>query len=115
VLIGAAACISPFFGRTTLVWLIDAGSFALIIAYAMVALAFLRLRQREPDMARPFRAGRAPLVGWLALGLALAIGLVYLPGSPAALLWPWEWSICLAWAAAGIALWAARKTSQRSQ
>lgn len=115
VLIGAAACISPFFGRTTLVWLIDAGSFALIIAYALVTLAFLRLRRREPAMPRPFRAGRGPWIGWLALGLASAIGLVYLPGSPAALLWPWEWSICLTWAAAGVAFWAIQNRRQPTQ
>jgi amino acid transporter len=111
--IGASACISPLFGRTTLVWLIDAGSFALVIAYALVAISFLRLRQREPDMNRPLRIGRSAFIGWLALALSSAIGLVYLPGSPAALVWPWEWGICLAWSIAGIALYAATKRRGR--
>lgn len=104
--IGIFACLSPLFGRTTLVWLIDAGSFALIISYALVAASFLVLRRREPGMTRPFRAGRGPWIGYLALGLCAALSLVYLPGSPAALLWPWEWGICLAWAVAGALLYA---------
>lgn len=101
VAVGAFACISPLFGRQILVWLIDAGSFALIIAYGLVAVSFLVLRRREPAMTRPFRAGRGNAIGWGALALAFAIGLVYLPGSPAALVWPWEWAICLLWTATG--------------
>ncbi len=101
IAVGAFACISPLFGRQILVWLIDAGSFALIIAYGLVTVSFLVLRRREPAMTRPFRAGRGNAVGWGALALACAIGLVYLPGSPAALVWPWEWAICLLWTATG--------------
>jgi amino acid transporter len=106
IAVGAFACVSPLAGRTILVWLIDAGSFALIIAYALVAASFLRLRRLEPALPRPFRAGAGEAIGWTALALATAIGLVYLPGSPAALVWPWEWGICLAWAALGAAFYA---------
>ncbi len=46
LVIGVAACVSPFFGRTILVWLINAGSFAVVVAYLFVSVAFLVLRQR---------------------------------------------------------------------
>jgi amino acid transporter len=105
IAIGASACISPLFGRQILVWLIDAGSFALIIAYGLVVVSFLVLRRREPQLPRPFRAGHGDAIGWIALLLTLGISLVYLPGSPAALLWPWEWAICLGWTVLGVAFY----------
>jgi amino acid transporter len=105
IAIGAFACLSPFFGRQILIGLIDAGSFALIIAYGLVAVSFLVLRRREPELVRPFRAGRGPAIGYGALLLSVGISLLYLPGSPAALVWPWEWAICLLWALAGLAIY----------
>ena len=58
LLIGSFSCISPLFGRQILIWLIDAGGLAVIIAYGMVAVSFLVLRRREPEMPRPFRAAK---------------------------------------------------------
>jgi amino acid transporter len=113
LLIGFLCCISPFFGRTILVWLIDAGSFAIIIAYAFVAWAFLRLRDREPDMERPFKVKFGKPVGYIALIMSVAIGLVYLPGSPSALVWPYEWAMVLGWALLGVLLyWLAARESR---
>jgi amino acid transporter len=53
-LIGALSVIAPFFGRKMLVWIVDAGSFGVCLAYAMVSLSFLILRKKEPNMARPY-------------------------------------------------------------
>lgn len=93
--IGVLSCISPFFGRTILVWLVDAGSFMVVVAYGMVAFAFLKLRVSEPDMPRPFRVPMGKLVGSLAVVLSIGLGTLYLPGSPAALIWPYEWLMVL--------------------
>ncbi|MFN3239266.1 MAG: APC family permease, partial [Pseudomonadales bacterium] len=93
--IGILSCISPFFGRTILVWLVDAGSFMVVVAYGMVAWAFLKLRYSEPDMPRPFTVPQGKLVGVLALILSIGLGTLYLPGSPAALIWPYEWLMVL--------------------
>ena len=103
--IGMLSCISPFFGRTILVWLVDAGSFAVVIAYGMVALAFLRLRANEPDMPRPFRVRHGVLVGWGALVMSGCLALLYLPWSPAGLIWPYEWAMVLAGALVGLAFY----------
>jgi amino acid transporter len=54
-LIGALSVIAPFFGRKMLVWIVDAGSFGVCLAYAMVSLSFLILRKKEPNMARPYK------------------------------------------------------------
>ncbi len=103
-LIGALSVIAPFFGRPALVWLVDAGGLGIVVAYATVAWSFLVLRRREPEMPRPYLVPAGPVVGWLALVLSIGLALLYLPGSPAALLWPQEWAIVLAWAVLGVLL-----------
>jgi basic amino acid/polyamine antiporter, APA family len=101
----ALSCLAPWFGRPALVWLVDAGSLGVIIAYALVALAFLRLRRREPAMPRPYRVPAGAACGWLAFGLSLALAALYLPPSPSALVWPQEWLLCGVWALAGVLLY----------
>ena len=104
LLTGGLAVIAPLFGRPAMVWLVNAGGLGIVTAYAMVALSFLVLRAREPDMTRPYRVRSGRLVGYLALGLSLALAMLYLPWSPAALAWPEEWLIIIAWCALGYAL-----------
>jgi APA family basic amino acid/polyamine antiporter len=105
LLIGALSVVAPLFGRPALVWLVDAGGLGIVIAYAFVAWSFLVLRKREPDMERPYRVRNGRIVGWLALILSLAIATLYMPGSPAALVWPHEWMIVLAWVLLGAAMY----------
>lgn len=113
LLIGLFSFFAPLFGRQILVWCIDAGGFAVIIAYGIVAASFLVLRRREPEMERPYRLRRGKPVGWLALLLSCALLLVYLPGSPAALIWPYEWLILLGWSLLGLIFWVwARRDGQ---
>ncbi|MEQ8858648.1 MAG: APC family permease [Pseudomonadales bacterium] len=104
VAIGALSCLAPLFGRTVLVWMINAGSFATMVAYLFVPLAFLALRRNEPEMPRPFRVSHPRVVGVGAVVLALALLSAYLPGSPSALLWPYEWAMILVWAVLGVVL-----------
>jgi len=102
IAIGVLSCLAPLFGRTVLVWLINAGSFATIIAYLFVPLAFLALRRKEPELARPFRVRYPRLVGIGGFLLALALIGAYLPGSPSALAWPHEWLTITIWTVLGI-------------
>jgi amino acid transporter len=115
--IGALSCLSPLFGRTILVWLIDAGSFAVVVAYTFVPLAFLVLRRREPDMPRPFRLPAGRFLGTVALLMGCALFTLYLPWSPAALIWPQEWLLVLGWSllGAGFYLYFRRSTAKANQ
>ena len=101
LLIGALSVIAPLFGRPALVWLVDAGGLGIVIAYAFVAWSFLVLRSREPEMPRPYVVRYGRFVGTAALVLSLGIAVLYFPGSPAALVWPHEWLIVLAWVMLG--------------
>ncbi|PXY30054.1 amino acid permease [Prauserella sp. PE36] len=102
--VGGLSVAAPLFGEQMLVWLVDAGSLSIIAAYLMVALSFLVLRRREPDMARPFRVPAGRTVGVLAIVLSLGTGVLFLPGMPAQLIWPWEWVIVGLWWLAGVVL-----------
>jgi basic amino acid/polyamine antiporter, APA family len=102
LLIGAISLVAPFFGREMLIWLVDAGSMSIVIAYLMVAVSFIVLRRREPEMSRPFRVGAGMVVGVIAVLLSLFFFIQYLPGMPAGLIWPPEWLIVLAWWIVGL-------------
>jgi amino acid transporter len=112
VLIGGLSVIGPFFGRPALVWLVDAGGLGIVIAYAMVALSFLRLRKNEPELERPYEVPQGKIVGTLALMVSIGLALLYLPGSPAALVWPQEWLIVILWIALGGILYGVARVRQ---
>ena len=99
--IGLLSCVAPLFGRTILVWLINTGSFAVTIAFLCVAISFLVLRKKEPDMDRPFKVSHPNLVGYGAICLSLGLLSAFFPWSPSALAWPEEWSTLLIWGLLG--------------
>ena len=70
-----------------------------------MAISVLVLRHKEPELERPYRVPFGKVVGWLALVLSIGLGILYLPGSPSALLWPEEWGIVLAWSILGLMLY----------
>lgn len=102
LVIGGLSVLAPLFGRQMLVWLVDAGGINIVVAFFLVSLSFLVLRRREPDMPRPFRVAAGPVVGWAAAGLSLVLAVLYLPGMPAALIWPAEWLIVGLWWLVGL-------------
>jgi amino acid transporter len=93
---------APLLGRQAVIWLADTCSLAIVVAYFLVALSFLRLRRSEPSLARPYRVQYPRLVGYGAVLTALAFITLYLPFSPSRLLWPQEWAIVFAWAGLGL-------------
>ncbi len=81
-----------------------------VVAYVFIALAFLRLREKEPEMMRPFHVPAEKLVGLLALTMSVMLGCLYLPFGPSALVWPYEWAVVIFGALFGLisyiwALW----------
>lgn len=96
-IIGLLATLSPLLGRPALVWLVDAGGLSIVIAYFIVSVSFIVLRKTQPDLERPFRAGKSNLVGIFASILSIGFIILYMPGMPASLVWPYEWLIFGAW------------------
>ncbi len=104
VFIGGLSVLAPLFGRQMLVWLVDAGGISIVVAFFLVAVTFLRLRAREPEMDRPFLVASGRTIGIAAAVLTFGLGLLFLPGMPAALVWPYEWLILGIWWLAGVVL-----------
>ena len=103
--IGVLGTLSPFLGRQALIWFVDAGSLGLMVSYIFVCGSFLLLRYNEPDMPRPYQAPGGKLLGWFGLLSSLLMMSLYLPGMPAALVWPQEWIMVIGWFAAGTLLY----------
>jgi basic amino acid/polyamine antiporter, APA family len=99
--IGILSIFAPLFGRTILVWLVNSGSFAVTIAFLFVAISFLVLRKREPEMPRPFRVSHPRLVGYGAVVLSIGLLSAFLPWSDSALAWPDEWLTITIWVVIG--------------
>ena len=72
-----------------------------MIAYLLVAVSFIVLRRNEPEMVRPFRAAGGLALGLFGVFASICMASLYLPGMPAALIWPQEWAMVLAWFALG--------------
>lgn len=104
LLIGMLSTAAPLLGRKALVWFVDAGSLAIVIAYLFVALSFVVLRVREPNMPRPFKVRSGMLIGVVAVLLSLVMAAMYMPFSPSALV-PVEWALFVAWMGIGLGLY----------
>jgi amino acid transporter len=101
-LIGALSIIAPFAGRKMLVWIVDAGNFGCCVAYCMVAVSFVILRKKMPDMERPYKVYAYKLVGALAIIMSAFMVIMYIiPGSGAALV-PQEWIMVGGWTLLGV-------------
>ncbi len=102
LLIGILSLAAPFFGRTMLVWISDAASFACCLAYCMVSVSFLVLRKKESDLHRPYKIKHYRFVGITASLLSgLMVVLYLIPGSGCSMTKE-EWIIVGGWAALGI-------------
>jgi amino acid transporter len=105
--IGVLSFVAPFFGVSMLGWLVDSGAPSIVIAYILVAVVFVILRRREPQMDRPLRVGGRGnggiLIGITAVVLCVALLSLYLPGMPAALTPP-PWILFGLWWVLGAVL-----------
>ncbi|WP_163969740.1 APC family permease [Oceanobacillus halotolerans] len=105
LLIGILSTIAPLFGRPALVWLVDAGGLGLVVAWLMVAISFIILRKKAPEMKRPFKLAGGATIGWVAVVMAAGVTLLYMPGMPSSLIWPYEWVIIGLWIVLGAILY----------
>ncbi len=102
ILIGILTMLAPFAGRVMMVWICDAGNFGCCLAYCMVAISFLILRKKQPDMPRPYKVPAGRLMGGIAVLMSGFMVVMYcIPGSGGTLILP-EWGMVAAWSALGV-------------
>lgn len=103
ILVGVCCMIAPFFGRGVLTWMVDTSSFGCVVAYLMVAISFVILRFKEPEMKRPYKVKKGKVVGMIAVVMAAFMTSLYiLPFDYCATLVWQEWVIVGAWALLGV-------------
>lgn len=106
ILIGVLTMLAPFAGRKMLVWISDAGNFGCCFAYCMVALSFMILRKKEPDMPRPYKVPAYKFFGTMAVIMSgFMVAMYCIPGSGGNLILQ-EWIIVLGWCALGVVFYA---------
>lgn len=104
LLIGGISVIAPLFGKSMMGWLVNAGSFGIVIAYAIVSISFIVLRKKEPNLERPYEIKNYKFVGYMAIVLSILMLLLYIPGMIFA-----EWIIVGAWVLVGTLLYITAK------
>lgn len=55
ILVGGVCIVAPLLGRNALIWFVDTSAFSSLFAYCCVALGFVILRIKEPELNRPFK------------------------------------------------------------
>ena len=103
-LLTALSLPAPLLGAKALGWIVHAGGLGITLAYATVALSFVVLRIREPQLPRPWKMPWGNVLGTLAFLGAAGLAALYLPGSPVAL-HGIEWWLVGGWLALGLVCW----------
>ncbi len=70
LLVGGVCIISPLLGESAFLWFFNASAFCTLLTYFMVALAFLILRIKEPELNRPFKVRGGKYIGFAAVILS---------------------------------------------
>nr|WP_295089465.1 APC family permease [Ruminococcus sp.] len=115
LLIGVLSLAAPFFGRTMLVWISDAASFACCLAYCMVSLSFLILRKKEPELHRPYKVKHYRFVGITASVLSGLMVVLYLIPNSGCSMTIEEWIIVGGWAILGLSFYIICKRHYKKQ
>lgn len=112
MLMAALTLAGPLLGPNMLVPLTNVSALAFIFACFMVACACFKMRTTEPNLKRPYKVpgGKVGIGAACAAG-AIIIGLLVVPGSPAALK-PTEWAIVVGWAIIGLTFAALRRKNK---
>lgn len=114
-LIGGLSIIAPFFGRKMLLWIMDAGNFGCCLAYCMVALSFIILRKKQPDMARPYKVKNYKVVGAIAVLMSgFMVAMYIIPNSGCSLVWQ-EWIMAGGWCLLGFVFFVISKVKYKEK
>ncbi len=112
ILVGFLCALSPLLGKNALVWFVNAGAFGTVVAYLMVSVSFIMVRNKEPNLARPYKVKRSGFIGGGAIFTSLFFLFMYSPIAPSGgLVWPHEWGLVFIWFAIGAVLAALTKRS----
>lgn len=105
IFLGLLGVLAPLLGHSALNWFVNAGGIGIVLGYLIVSISFLKLRQSEPELERPYKIRYGKTAGILAILLSILFISFYMPGMPSSLAWPIEWLIVGGWYLIGMTLY----------
>ena len=105
LVVGSICIFVPLLGRNALLWLVNLSSLCALFAYMMVAVTFVILRKKEPDLERPFRIWQSMIPGALVLLITFAYMVLYLITDASAQEMKPVYAMIIAWLMAGVFLY----------
>ncbi len=100
----AVTSLIALFGTNSAVYvgIINVFSMYIVIAWLLVSISFLRLRDTKPDLPRPYKVKAGKFVGWASIIFCLGFLYLYTPFGPSGLSTA-EWIGAGIWALIGLA------------
>ncbi len=107
LLVGGMCIATPLLGQNALVWFVNTSAFGSVLSYLLVAVSFLVLRKKEPDLERPFMVKRGNYIAVLVALFSVSFLIFYSPLGGISRIWLREWMLIGIWALIGVflALW----------
>ncbi len=107
LLVGGICVGAPLLGQNALVWFVNTSAFGSVLSYLLVAVSFLVLRKKEPELERPFKVKYGQHVAVLVILFCICFLIFYASLSETLLEWPNEWMLIGLWGLIGVffALW----------
>ena len=99
--VGMITLMGTFVGKSSLNPIVNVGSLAYVCGWLMTCLSAIRLRKIAPQLERPYRVKKKPVLHLGAVVAAALIILMIAPGSAAQLSWPSEFAILSSWMVLG--------------
>jgi APA family basic amino acid/polyamine antiporter len=100
-----------FLGRSAIMPIVNSGSASLGLVFLLTCVGVLRLRRKQPQRVRPYRApGLWMVIAGIAGSVLMLLIAIYLPYSAAEGRFPMEWTFILVWSAFGVVCWRAGKS-----
>ena len=112
VFVSAIAASACFLGKAVFLPLVTVAAFSYIVLWGSTLFSVIRLRKTQPNLPRPLPmpGGRVAMGAGVIMTLLMA-GAMLMPGSPAALKWPYEYLLLGFFLAIGVVLYLCRDKS----
>lgn len=111
--VGCVCIAMPLLGRNALIWLVNLSSLCALATYTMVAISFVALRFREPDLERPFHLWKSHVPGIVILVLTVSYMVLYLVTNVTAQELQPVYAMIIAWMMAGVFLYGIAELRRR--
>ena len=104
VFVGLICTLSPLFGKQALLWLVNVSSFEAVVSYLLIAISFILLRKKEPELDRPYVFKFGVPLAYLVIVCLVMLLFMYSPVGMGTLKWPYEWLMIFLWLVLGFGM-----------